>query len=75
MIIGIDFDDTLVETTKLANYYLRNDSEFAKFKDYHELSSETYLNFLDKYALQIAKEVSLKEHAAECLKKMASKRL
>lgn len=67
MIIGIDFDDTLVETTKLANFYLRNDILFAKYQDYHNLSAFAYSKFIDKYALKIAKEVSLKENAVECL--------
>lgn len=67
MIIGIDFDDTLVETTKLANFYLKKDPEFKEFEDYHNLSSAAYPKFLDKYALQIAKEVSLKENAVDCL--------
>lgn len=68
--IGIDIDNTITETTKVANYYL---SKFTQeYSDYHELPREEYQKFLSKYLREIVKNNILKEgvkEAFEFLKK------
>lgn len=63
MILGIDIDDTITETTIIGNKYL---TEFDNsYKDYHELSQDKYFKFLNLYLQEIVKNNVLKEGVKE----------
>ena len=63
MIIGIDIDDTITETTIIANQYLvKFDSNY---QDYHDLPKERYYDFLNLYQADIVRNNILKEGCKE----------
>lgn len=45
MNIGIDIDDTLADTTKLANAILHNNPKYVDVLDYHDLNKEEFIQF------------------------------
>ena len=56
MTIGIDLDDTLIDTKETANKYLKEFIKDESLKDYHNLSKKEYNKFLNKYLYKIQKE-------------------
>ena len=68
MNIGIDIDDTMSETTKLANSILHSDYKNLNINDYHELSKKDFLKFCKDHILEIQKYMILKDGVVEMLK-------
>lgn len=66
MIIGIDIDDTITDTSIVANKYLTLFSR--NYQDYHELPQEKYYDFLNEYQAEIVKNNILKEGCQEAFK-------
>ena len=63
MIIGIDIDNTITETSKKAKEFLK---EFNKnYNDYHDLPENIYNEYMQKYAIKIASLCDLKEGVKE----------
>lgn len=71
MIIGIDIDDTITETSLMAK------SNLAKFdnsyQDYHKLPKERYVEFMHKYQGYGLKNASLKEGVKEAFQYLRDK--
>lgn len=67
MVLGIDIDDTITETTITANRYLKDFTTL--FQDYHELPKEEYHKFLNKYLTDIVKNNILKEGVLDIIAK------
>lgn len=63
MIIGIDIDDTLTETSSFANSLVDKD-----IKDYHELERNELLKFVHENIENITMNVEVKKDAIEVLK-------
>ena len=63
MIIGIDIDDTITNTTDKINEYLSKHVG----KKRSEMSIEAYREFARKYTIEIHKNVSLKKDAKEVI--------
>lgn len=63
MIIGIDIDDTLTETSSFANSLVSGD-----VKDYHELEKDELLKFVHENIENITLNVELRKDALEVLK-------
>ncbi|MCI9281171.1 MAG: hypothetical protein HFI49_02800 [Bacilli bacterium] len=63
MILGIDIDDTITETTLTANKYITLFDN--SYKDYHDLSQNKYFDFLNLYLQDIVKNNILKEGVKE----------
>lgn len=68
MTIGIDLDDTLIDTKETANKYLKEFIKDESLKDYHNLSKKEYNKFLNKYLYKIQKESTIKDKAIETIK-------
>lgn len=67
VIIGIDIDDTLTETSSFANSLVGS-----KVKDYHELEREELLKFVHENIENITLNVEVKKDAIEVLRKWKS---
>ncbi len=68
MVIGIDVDDTITKTSKCANKLLKNDNKYNYVIDYHDLNSDDYDEFINKYIGNIYDCVPLKEDVVNTLK-------
>lgn len=75
MIIGIDLDDTLIETTKTGNKYLKMFVKDNSITDYHDLDKDEYLRFYGMYLYDIQKWAPLKKGALEVLNYLHSKNI
>lgn len=75
MTIGIDLDDTLIETTKTGNKYLKKFITDNSITDYHDLSKNEYLKFYKIYLYDIQREAPLKKDALNILKYLHSKNI
>ena len=60
MKIGIDIDNTITETSLLANLLVKNDYRYNEAKDYHNLSEEKLKDFLTNYLSDIVYNVNIK---------------
>lgn len=67
LVIGIDLDDTLVETTKEANKKMWENEKYKNIKDFHMLNKKEYNIFLKKHIKSIQENANLKENALEVL--------
>lgn len=67
MNIGIDIDDTLADTTKLANAILHNNPKYVDVLDYHDLNKEEFIQFGKKHLDEIQKYLILKDGVLEVL--------
>ena len=65
MTIGIDIDDTLTETSKIANLYLKQNEKYKDLVDYHLLDTETFGRFVAENIESIQKHVPLKAGAKD----------
>ena len=68
MNIGIDIDDTMSDTTKLANAILHNEYPNLNIKDYHELKKKDFIKFCELHLSEIQKYMILKDGVVETLK-------
>ena len=75
MTIGIDLDDTLIETTKTGNEYLKEFVTDNSITDYHDLDKDEYLRFYGMYLYDIQKCAPLKKGALEVLNYLHSKNI
>lgn len=75
MTIGIDLDDTLIETTKTGNKYLKKFITDKSISDYHDLSKDEYLKFYSLYLYDIQKNAPLKKDALKVLNYLHSKNI
>lgn len=66
MNIGIDIDNTITETSFIANALAR---EFNGTLDYHDLNAEQMNEFLTRYLEKIVYDVKIKDGAINVLKK------
>ena len=73
LVIGIDLDDTLTETSKLANKILHENDKYKDLEDFHLLKHSEYQKFLKKHIKDIQENVELKEQAIEVLKWLKEK--
>ncbi len=72
MRIGIDYDDTLVDSFKVYQKYYDIWEEKANFKDIHHLLTGDWNRFFDLYWDKIYKEVNFYPEVKECLEKLRS---
>lgn len=63
MILGIDIDDTITETTITGNKYITKFDN--SYKSYHELPQDKYFKFLKLYLEDIVKNNTLKDGVKE----------
>ena len=63
MILGIDIDDTITNTSKVVNKYLHE--AYPNCRNYHLLSKKEYKQFLKKYIKLMRDEYELKEGVKE----------
>ena len=75
MTIGIDLDDTLIETTKTGNKYLKEFITDNSITDYHDLSKDEYLKFYKVYLYDIQKCAPIKKDALKVLNYLRSKNI
>lgn len=75
MTIGIDLDDTLIETTKTGNKYLKEFITDNSITDYHDLSKDEYLKFYKVYLYDIQKCAPIKKDALKVLNYLHSKNI
>ena len=66
MILGIDIDDTITNTSKVVNKYLKQ--EYPEYDDRKLLSKKEYKKFLKKYIKQMRDEYELKNGVKEAWK-------
>ena len=66
MILGIDIDDTITDTSKIINLYLKR--EYPEYDDYHKLPKSEYRKFLKKYIRQMRYEYPIKDGVKEAWK-------
>lgn len=69
MRIGIDIDNTITETSLLANYLVKKDNKYNEEKDYHNLKKDELKDFLTRYLEDIVYNVKIKPNVIEVLKK------
>ena len=69
MVIGIDIDDTITNTTMYANKIYHNNQTYTQKDDYHLLDKEEYDRFLEEYSLDIVSNVSLKDECKRVIDK------
>ena len=67
--IGIDIDNTITETSLLANCLVKNNVKYNEKQDYHNLNKEELKDFLTQYLEDIVYNVKLKPGVVETLKK------
>lgn len=67
MHIGIDIDDTISETTKLANSILHSDRKYENIADYHELSYKEFNSFCENHREELQKYAVLKDGVKEAI--------
>ena len=65
MTVGIDFDNTLVNTYEVSKKYLDEFLPGNNYKSYHELDLQTELDFFDKYHLKITESLNLYDGVKE----------
>jgi deoxyxylulose-5-phosphate synthase len=65
MKIGIDFDNTLVNTMEISKKYLDIYLPGNNLSSYHELEYDKEVEFFEKYHLDITKDLSLFEYVKE----------
>ena len=75
MTIGIDLDDTLIETTKTGNKYLKMFVKDNSITDYHDLDKDEYLRFYGMYLYDIQKNAPIKKDALKVLNYLRSKNI
>lgn len=63
MILGIDIDDTITNTSEIVNKYLKQ--EYPNYDDRNLLPKKEYKKFLKKYIRQMRGEYELKDGAKE----------
>lgn len=68
MVLGIDIDDTITNTTEKALELLKKYPQYEFNDDYHNMSSELLDEFLNKNVEEIQKSVILKEDVISTLK-------
>lgn len=73
MRIGIDIDDTLTNTTEVANSYLHQDDRYVSVSDFHDLEQKAYEKFLTDNLKQIVLNNELKKDAKNTLQKWHDK--
>ena len=66
LIIGVDIDDTLTNTTLFANNILKA-SGIDNLEDYHDLEQVAFNEFIKKNIKRIQRDVTLKDDAKEVL--------
>ena len=69
MRIGIDIDNTITETSLLANYLVKKDNKYNEEQDYHNLKKDELKDFLTRYLEDIVYNVKIKPNVIEVLKK------
>lgn len=62
MVIGIDIDDTITNTTKYANEIYHNNQTYTQKDDYHLLDKKEFDKFLKEYSLDIVSNAPLKDN-------------
>ena len=67
MRIGIDFDDTLVDSFSIYKKYFDTWDEKDRFKDIYHMSHNDWNHFFDIYWNRIYKEVDFFKEVKECL--------
>ena len=67
LIIGVDIDDTLTNTTLFANNILKA-SGIDNLEDYHDLEQVAFNEFIKKNIKRIQRDVTLKDDAKEVAK-------
>ncbi len=70
MRIGIDFDDTLVDSFKVYQKYFDIWDEKDKYKDIYHMKNNDWNHFFDIYWDKIYKEVEFFPEVKECLDKL-----
>lgn len=73
MVIGIDIDDTITNTTLLATEVLQKDDRYKSISDYHTLATDELEKFIAKNVINIENNVLLKDNVVEVLKNFKSK--
>lgn len=68
MIIGIDIDDTITKTTEYTKHIFDKINTDPSKHSYHDLDIDDYCDFLNKYVLNIHKNVELFPNASEVIK-------
>lgn len=68
MVIGIDFDNTLVNTAELSKRYLDHYKPGNNLSSYHDLPLEESLDFFNKYYLEITENLELFDGVKEAFK-------
>lgn len=63
MVLGIDIDDTITETTITGNKYITKFD--SSYQDYHDLPQNKYYDFLNLYLQDIVKNNILKDGVKE----------
>ena len=71
MRIGIDIDNTITETSLLANYLVKKDNKYNEEQDYHNLKKDELKDFLTRYLEDIVYNVKNKTKCNRSFKKMA----
>ena len=69
MKIGIDIDNTITETSLLANTLVKNDKRYSENNDYHNLNEAKLKDFLNTYLGKIVYNVKLKDNVIKVLNK------
>lgn len=67
MTIGIDIDDTITETSLIANQYLKKYPEYQELSDYHMLEKNVFKKFVKDNVLDIQNNAPLKDGVKECI--------
>lgn len=73
MVVGIDIDDTITNTTLLATEVLKKDDRYINLSDYHALEKDELERFITENVINIENSVSLKDNVVEVLKNFKSK--
>lgn len=67
MHIGIDIDDTISETTKLANAILHSEKKYEGILDYHDLNYDEFNEFCETHRAELQKYMVLKDGVKETI--------
>ena len=65
MKIGIDFDNTIVNTSEISKMFLNNYKPGNNLKSYHELSEEEEFSFFEKYYEDITNNLIIFDNVKE----------
>lgn len=71
--IGIDIDDTMTDTTKLANAILHSDGKHENICDYHDLNRQEFSKFCQEHFAEIQKYMMLKDGVGEVIDYLKTK--